>query len=148
MCNGIFEITVAQVESSKLISKIARYPLYLCELHDITRLRPLSLVKLFIITVTRLGVFRISWVMCSWQMVYKKGHGERVMVNVRHNFSDAFRYSQRFQETFWINISYSELEVSRTVENPLCTSHEPQPTRMGRLPGFFLTVKTKKMSFN
>ena len=40
----IFEITVARLE---LISKIAQYPLYLCELHDITRLRPLSFSNYF-----------------------------------------------------------------------------------------------------
>ena len=40
----IFEIGVAQFELVRTnFKKLTRYPLYCCGLHDITRLRPLSL---------------------------------------------------------------------------------------------------------
>ena len=66
---NIVEITVTRFELFRInFKKITRYPRYLCELHDITRLRPLSLSNYFLITVTRFEVFRINWVMFSWQM--------------------------------------------------------------------------------
>ena len=45
-----FEITVTRFELFRInFKKVTRYPLYLCELHDITRLRPLSLSNYFLL---------------------------------------------------------------------------------------------------
>ena len=73
----IFEITVNRFEPFRInFEKNPQYPLYLCELHDITRLRPLSLSNSFLITVTRFEKIRINWVMFSWQMVLFSGPDE------------------------------------------------------------------------
>ena len=111
------------------------------------------LVELFFITVTRFEIFRINWVMFSWQMVQENFHRQINSCNLRGYGTREIVEVARLQSEFWHERFFGGYEFSHEkcsesfpgIFEPLFSGSEKIRKIPAKFPTKFPSKKSKEI---